>query len=443
MRTLTLREREAIGVGPGSELTDSDAVAFARLESSFPAGTISWEHRKIRFGPFCGVLRAGDVVVELLPKIDQAREPDDSARGVLVAMLRSTGALTVSKAGESMLGQQRMHLLDIFILDFCHRVNAALRGGAIARYQEHNENLKALRGRIRLTDHLRLNAFDQSRLFCGYDERTTDNPYNRALKGVLGRLLPQTVSPQVRAHVAALLHRFDEVARVEVTPLDIENLAFDRMVQRWQPVFERAKWLLQGLFPDVRVGRMDGICLLFNIERLFQAFVGSKLRLAWQSQSYERFRVRYQGPQLSLAQSEAGDAFLLRPDIVVLNGERVVRIFDAKWKRLDATRPNSGISPSDVYQLTSYASRYQCGRVALVYPASDTCRPGLIDTFTLEIPNSPILEIHAVDVRALAKGAPLAMELRPYPSGVDGLYAEDLIVKIGGSRRRDDRVHGA
>ena len=63
--------------------------------------------------------------------IGRIEKLDDSARGVLVAMLRSTGALTVSKARESMLGQQRMHLLDIFILDFCHRVNAALRGGTI------------------------------------------------------------------------------------------------------------------------------------------------------------------------------------------------------------------------------------------------------------------------------------------------------------------------
>lgn len=207
---------------------------------------------------------------------------DDSARGLLVAMLRATGVLTVSKAGDAALGQQRMHLLDHFIMDFCTRVQAALRGGAIARYQEHAENLNALRGRLRLTEHLCLNAFYQSRLFCGFDERTIDNPYNRALKAVLIRLLHQAIGAQAKANVAALLHRFDGVAHVPVTPQDIECLSFDRMIRRWQPVFDRAKWLLQGLFPDVRFGEIDGTCLLFNMERLFEAFLGVKLRQAWQ-----------------------------------------------------------------------------------------------------------------------------------------------------------------
>ena len=416
MQQLTLREREAVRVGPGQQLSEREASVFAQAQSLLPAGLLSWEHRAIRFGPFCGVLRAGDVVVELLPKIEREPDSDAAARGLLVAMLRSTESLIVSTAGEAALGQQSMHLLDIFILDFCNRVIAALRGGAIVQYQEHAENLNALRGRIRLTEHLCLNAFDQSRLFCGFDERTVDNPYNRALKGVLRRLLPLTVSSQVKANVAALLHRFDEVAPMQVTPLDIECLAFDRMIRRWKPVFERAKWLLRGLFSDVRIGEVDGICLLFNMERLFEAFLGEKLRRAWQTDSSGHFRVRLQGPQQSLAQTEGRDAFTLRPDIVVLDKDRVVRIFDAKWKRLDPRRPNSGISSSDVYQLTSYASRYGCDRVALVYPASEECRPGMVDRFTLKIPNTPSLEIHAVDVRALAFGAPLAFELSPSTS---------------------------
>lgn len=255
MRRLTLRERDSFPIGTDDGLSEAEAAAFARLQPSLPAGSLTWEHRAIRFGPFCGVLRAADVTVELLPKIDDGQDRNEGTRGLLVAMLRTTGNLTVSSAGEATLGQQQMHLLDQFILDFCARVNAALRGGAITHYQDHEENLNALRGRLILTNHLRRNAFDRSHLFCSFDERTIDNPHNRALKAVLSVLRPNAISAQARATVAALLHRFDDVALHPVTPRDIARLTLDRMTKSWEPIFERAKWLLQGLFPDVRSAR--------------------------------------------------------------------------------------------------------------------------------------------------------------------------------------------
>jgi 5-methylcytosine-specific restriction enzyme subunit McrC len=420
MRRLTFRERDALPVGQLDGLTEPEAAAFARLQPTLPFGALTWEHRAIRFGPFCGVLRAGGVMVELLPKTDDGLDPDDGARGLLVAMLRTTGTLTVFKAGEALLGQQRMHLLDHFILDFCARVNAALRGGAIAHYQEHTENLYALRGRLRLTEHLRKNAFDRSHLFCSFDERTIDNPHNRALKGVLSNLLSQTISSHAKATVAALLHRFDEVAHVSVSPKEIERLPFDRMIRRWEPVFERARWLLQGLFPDVRIGEVGGACLLFNMERLFEAFIGKRIRRAWHESPPGRFRVELQGPQDSLAQSVSGPAFALRPDITILEDGRVIGILDAKWKKLDSSKPNSGVSPSDAYQLTAYASRYGCNRIGLIYPAARGSPGGLVDSFRLRIPGAPTLDIHAVDLRALGFGSPLPDDLLPseiMPSG--------------------------
>ena len=165
--------------------------------------------------------------------------------------------------------------------------------------------------------------------------------------------------------------------------------------------------------PDVRSGEVDSTCLLFNMERLFEAFLGAKLRQAWHGAPGGRFQIVLQGPQKSLAQSDAGHAFRLRPDITVLDDGRTVRIFDAKWKRLNPKAPSSGVSPSDVYQLAAYASRYGSERVALVYPASIDCPPGLIESYRLAIPGAPMLEAHAVDVRALGRSGLLPLELRP------------------------------
>src|SRR5262245_62079972 len=82
-----------------------------------------------------------------------------------------------------------------------------------------------------------------------------------------------------------------------------------------------------------------------------------KLREVWQ-RPIGKFRVVLQRPTRSLAQTHSGPAFSLRPDISILDRDRVFRIFDAKWKRLDPSQTNAGVFASDIYQLTAYLSRY-------------------------------------------------------------------------------------
>jgi 5-methylcytosine-specific restriction enzyme subunit McrC len=400
MKRLTIRERDALPYGVNAKLTEEEASAFASLQPQLPNGTLSWEHRAIRFGPFCGVLRAGNVTLELLPKIDDGSDSDETGRGLLVGMLRATGELRVATAGDADLGQQRTHLLDIFIRNFCDHVRLALRGGAISHYVEKTENLYAIRGRLQLTEHLSRNAFDRSRLYCRFDERTIDNVFNQILKSVLQKLLDRSISSRTKAMVAALLHRFHEVSDRRFKPDDYDKLTFDRTMKHWLGIFERARWLMNGLFPDVRLGAINGSFLLFNMETLFESMLGIRMRHALFGTHAGQRKVDLQGPHRHLAES----GFLLRPDISVHDGEKFLSVIDAKWKRLDPAESNSGVSSADAYQMTAYANRYGCNHLALVYPASLSCPPGLIKSFVLRIPNSTRLDVVAVDLQDLTFG---------------------------------------
>jgi 5-methylcytosine-specific restriction enzyme subunit McrC len=344
----------------------------------------------LKFGPFCGVLQTEQLAIEILPKIDHGSDSSEDMRGVLVAMLARAGELGSKRVGDAGLGQQRSHLLDVFIEDFCSQVKSALRGGAIARYSERTENLNAIRGRLELTEHLRTNAFDRSHLLCRFDERSMDNAYNQALKGVLRILLGFALSPRTRAMVAAFLHRFDEVTDRKITARDVDGLSLDRTIRHWEPVFARARRLLSGLYPDVRTGEAAGSAR--------QMHGGSRLSVGLQSS----------------VKDLATAGFQLRPDITIQSGDETVVILDAKWKRLDLSKPNSGVSSGDAYQINAYASRYRCNRLALVYPASGNCPAGRVTEFVLMTEGQPILEVVAVDVRELAFG-------RGIPAGIDGM----------------------
>lgn len=406
---MTFREREDVSIGPAGKISELEAEGIAKLARLLPAGALAWGHRALKFGPFCGVLQTEQLAIEILPKIDHGSDSSEDMRGLLVAMLARAGELGSKRVGDAGLGHQHSHLLDVFIEDFCSQVKSALRGGAIARYSERTENLNAIRGRLELTEHLRANAFDRSHLLCRFDERSIDNPYNQALKGVLRILLAFALSPRTRAMVAAFLHRFDEVSDRRVTVRDIDGLRFDRTIRHWEPVFARARWL-SGLYPDVRTGDAAGSALLFNMEKLFETVLGLRIRHACQVLASGRLSIELQSPVKYLATA----GFQLRPDITIQSGDESVAILDAKWKRLDLEESNSGVSSGDAYQMNAYASRYRCKRLALVYPASVDCPPGKITEFVLMTEERPMLEIVVVDVRELAFGSGI-------PAGIDGM----------------------
>ena len=386
MKYLSLRERDVIRVGSDGQLSQREADSIAKLATFLPKGSLGWEHRALRFGPFCGVLRTREVSIELLPKIDRGLETTTDKRGLLVAMLAAAGKLRLAKVGQAGLARQTIHLLDIFIQDFCARVKAALRVGVIALYTERSENLKAIRGKLQLTKHLRRNAFDRSQLLCRFDEHTIDNPFNRALKGVLRLLLGHSLDPQTKSRVTSLLHRLDEVADRPVQIADLNALSFDRTNNHWRDVFSQARFLLAGLFPDVRIGDAWGSALLFNMERLFEEVLGRRIMRESRKLVGRQLHVDLQKPQRHLSTTD----FRLRPDITIQDDDQVVAILDAKWKQLIPSEPNAGVSSADAYQMNAYASRYRCKRITLIYPASGRCAPGRVREFRFQTSGQPI-----------------------------------------------------
>ncbi len=403
MRSLVLRERDRLELeGPDARLTEVEAETLSRLP--LPPGAVTWERRAIKLGPFCGVLRLHDLTIEVLPKIKGVADGED--RGILIAMLRAAGHLPATLPNATGLEHQEQHLLDVFVLDFCAATSGLLSRGAICSYEMHEDRLSALRGRLHLPEQLRRGLLDRTQLHCRYDELTVDNAHNRALKAVLAALLGHARGSRAKAAVNVLLLRMDEVSVRPCRIVDLEQLQFNRLTARWEPLFQRAIQLMRGLYPDVRAGQtVNGSSLLFDMQRLFEAFVGEHLRRAYHGRSE---RVVLQGPQRHLATGDRGKAFRMRPDMAVVAPDgRVEQILDAKWKALDLTQAKAGVSQDDAYQMAAYASSYNCRRLALLYPSGDGLPAGRVDSFTLRVFGIPQVDICALDIAALVGGQPL------------------------------------
>ena len=350
------------------ELEQKHADALEKLEKKLPSKAWAWENGKIKFANFCGVISLGNLSIEILPKIYGSETNVGSNRNILVRMLSKARRLKLHEAGQARISLQKRNLLDVFILHFCAQLHAQLTQGMIRKYVKREKNLNVLRGRLLTERQFKFNLAHRERLFCRYDELSEDNAYNRILKFVLGILLKAASGNRTFQQVSELLTRFDLVSDSPADSSSLDSLRFDRLTERYKPIFDQCGYFLKGFYPDVRPGDEPCLSVLFDMNKLFEEYVGSELR---KKARKPNLMLKEQGPLEYLARrQDSGErVFRMKPDFSFLDKDnQVVCIADAKWKILDEKEKNLGISQSDMYQMKSYASRYGAKHLALIYP---------------------------------------------------------------------------
>jgi 5-methylcytosine-specific restriction enzyme subunit McrC len=213
---------------------------------------------------------------------------------------------------------------------------------------------------------MRHNFARPDRLHCTFDEFTEDNLLNRVLKAALRVLVEVAVGATASKNVAELLFCFQDVSDVSRSSIIFERVGTDRLTRRYAPLLRMARLFIEGASPDLMSGQGEGFAILFDMNELFEAYVG---RVAIRTFGAAGFKVSLQGPRRHLTKSHSGDgAFELRPDIVVNSSSCLPLIIDTKWKRLKKGSAREAVSSADMYQMAAYSHRYDAVEVVLLYP---------------------------------------------------------------------------
>ncbi len=309
---------------------------------------------------FVGVVCLGRHQIEVLPKVGGAM------RKSLLPMIAATLDLVVEGHPSGQVAESDESVLEPIIRLFCSELWTAVRRGMVHQYVQREENLVVMRGKLQVANQLRHNLARVDRLHCEFDEFSPDNALNRLLKAAVRMLLGVTRSPANARNLSELLFCFHEVADMYPVAAARQGVKLDRLSERYGPLVNLALLFLQSASPDVVSGDGHGFSLLFDMNELFEEYVGRQVRAALRPLG---FQVTLQGPKRHLARSASGSpAFELRPDIVNSRDGRVTLIIDTKWKRLKEEERREGVSSADAYQMFAYAERYDARDVLLLYP---------------------------------------------------------------------------
>ncbi|GAO35625.1 McrBC 5-methylcytosine restriction system component [Sulfuricella sp. T08] len=349
--------RPAVTCGQAALLTDLKATYGFEVFKYINGTTLAAQQ-------YVGVFQLGPHTVEVLPKVD-GNAPN--VRRNLVAMLAIALDLDISEGDVARVATQNHGVLEILIRLFCDKLFAQVHRGLVRRYEGREENLSVLRGKLGVVEQVRLNAANPERLFCRFDEFQEDNPLNQVLKAAIRLLLKVSRELKNQRQLAELLLVFEGASECPRTSLPWNRVVFDRMSDRYKPCYKLAELFLKMTPPDVSGGGMQGFSLFFDMNVLFEEYIG---RMAVRVFGPLGYRVTLQGPQQYLAFDEnlKRPAFAMKPDVVGSLNSKTAWILDTKWKRLSMEEAKDGVAQSDLYQMYAYANCYCCPDVVLLYP---------------------------------------------------------------------------
>ena len=324
-------------------------------------------HRGIRFKHYVGVLQAGNLTIEVLPKADavpgQATAPDepfDRWRALLLRLLAEAGLLPVDSFNTALLREQESSLLDLYLGLFLDEVETLLRRGLVKRYRQREGQVKALRGTILFGQHLARNVVHQERFYTRHQTYDPDHLPHRLLRQALLLLPALTAVPSLRGRAARALLAWPELPAVRPSAATFARLRYDRKTAPYRPALRIARLLLLRLSPDVSSGPQDLVALFFNMNHIWESYLLRTLqRLAPADWTVSK------PPKCVFWEDATGFQSRMQPDILLQHPTLGTIVLDAKWKR-----PHGRPAEADLRQLFAYAHQFGATRARLLYPQS-------------------------------------------------------------------------
>lgn len=351
----------------------------------------------VKFNQFVGVLQVGAHTIEVLPKIDRVTSGTENQwRNVLMQMLHRVENLPLLPTDEADLSLHHSHVLDLYIALFLKEVAYLMHQGLAKSYHTTQGNRLALKGRLVMSRHIQENLIHAERFHVAHGIYDSDTPHNRILRKALQVILRTGHQGNLRGEVARLLLDFPELPDIAVNESTFQRLPWNRKTEGYRRAIHIARLILLHFHPDISRGSDHVLALMFDMNKLWEAFVLAELR----RHAPAEWTVEAQMGVEFWSRTDTRDRARLYPDIVLTgpHGRRIV--LDTKWK-LQEGRPGD----HDLRQLFAYQHAFKADQGYLVYPGKDTQPlPG-------QFHHGPYSHCHLLEINVLTKDGRLNPEL--------------------------------
>lgn len=309
---------------------------------------------------YVGAIQTKDgTTIEILPKIKNATT--EKSKDILIKMLKTLKNSPFKNLSVANLKSSKIPLFEIFISMFLEELTVLVRNGIKSDYISKEENLKFLKGKLKISEQIKYNTIHKERFFVQYEEFISNRVENRLIKTTLQFLYNKSKLNKNQQRIREFLFVFDEIEISHNIKTDFSKIKLNRQMKDYEQVLLWCKtFLFENSFSPYK-GNDIAFALLFDMNLLFESFVYSYLKKSSNFQD-----IKSQDRTHHLAYENGIGRFRLKPDIVI-NGGKIIA--DTKWKILSEDKAYNGVLQDDMYQLYAYGTKYDnCEKIYLIYP---------------------------------------------------------------------------
>jgi len=301
---------------------------------------------------YVGVIQTKDgTTIEILPKISKLEDDKDEngkiiktkenkSKEILIKMLKTLKNSPFKNFNMAQLKSSKMPLLEIFITMFLEELSKLIQKGIKSDYITKEENLKFLKGKLKINDQTKQNYIHKERFFVEYQEFSSDRVENRLIKTTLEFLYKKSKSNRNQQHIREFLFVFDEIKISHDIKTDFTKVKLNRQMKDYEQVLLWCKtFLLENSFSPYK-GNDVAFALLFDMNLLFESYVYDYLR---REGNFENITAQDKKHHLAYLDGKTAK-FQLKPDIVINSGKIIA---DTKWKLLSEDKTHQGISQGE------------------------------------------------------------------------------------------------
>ena len=247
-------------------------------------------------------------------------------------------------------------LLPALVSFFARAAETTLARGLYHSYQERDDRLVALRGRIDIPRQLARPGVVIPTA-CRFTEYTADLIENSYMKAALSRSLRVAgVQPADRHRLMRHLVTLEDVSDVRHHHSDFDDVVFTRLNEHYRPALRLARLVLENLTLQHAVGEVSASSFMLDMNELFERFVTERLRRALRGRLAIKDQHRdHLDDQRSVR---------IRPDLLFGPKGSPSFVADIKYKLIE---DSAGGSNADLYQLLAYTTALDLPDGMLIY----------------------------------------------------------------------------
>ena len=334
--------------------------------------------QRLKLGSYVGYLQspAGEAI-EILPKTETTIPAEaDSLRSLLQTMLRASPDLHSREAEQATIRATNQPLHEWIMGEFLRELSELLRRGLRFDYHTIDEECRFIRGQLDINRQLRQTPDKATRFHVRYAEFNPQRLENRLLRRALDAVFRLTTNNDHWRLANTLRQQFMDIEPHPQPAQGLPQWDNGKQLQSYRRVKPWCRLVLESLNPHFQKGSLQGIALLFPMERMYENYLGKCLQTqikpdrSIKAQSSSQYLLSHQ----TEGAEEVSQWFRLKPDFLITMGGVNHSVLDAKWKLLDATLDSSdhkyNISQTDLYQMFAYGQQYLDGEgdLVLIYP---------------------------------------------------------------------------